>query len=82
MGEFYQKFADKTIAFDPMDRPIPDEETDDMTKRDELVKILEVDMLPNAISGKMLQAPIMNEPYQRLMDMFEQANKVCIEIRD
>lgn len=65
-----------------MDRPIPDEETDDMTKRDELVKILEVDMLPNAISGKMLQAPIMNEPYQRLMDMFEQANKVCIEIRD
>ena len=61
--EFYKKFAEKIIAFDPMNRPIPDEEMDDMTKRDELVKILEVDMLPKAISGKLLQAPIMNEPY-------------------
>jgi hypothetical protein len=42
------------IAFDPLDRPIPSEENDQMTKRDELVDLLENKMSDKAISGFML----------------------------
>lgn len=54
LAKFYDTFADKVIAFDPLDRPICFEEADQMMKRDELVDILENKMAEKAIGGYML----------------------------
>jgi hypothetical protein len=82
LAKFYNIFADKMIAFDPMDRPIPNEEQDQMTKRDELVDLLEVKMADKAISGFMLQTPIMDETFDILMNLFDQSYKECTEISE
>lgn len=70
------------IAFDPMDRPIPSEDNDQMMKRDELVDILENQMKDKAISGFMLQTPMMDETFDILMNLFDQAHKECTEISE
>lgn len=69
--------ADKTIAFDPLDREIPSEDSDHMTKRDELLKKLEEDMFDHKIDGKLLNSPMQNETHQILMTMFDKAEKDC-----
>ena len=80
LSKFYEKFAEKMIAFDPLDRPIPDEGNDQMTKRDQLVKILEEDMAQYQISGYLLNAPMGNDIYDVLMNLFDKTEKECIEI--
>ena len=64
-------FADKMIAFDPMDRDIPSEEQNQMMKRDELVDILENQMASKAISGYMLGTPMSDDTYDILMNLFD-----------
>lgn len=53
-----------------------------MTKRDELVKILEEDMVQHQISGFMLNAPMSHECYDELIKMFDKAYEECQEIGD
>ena len=70
------------IAFDPLDRPIPNEDNNQMTTRDDLVKILEEDMAQHQISGYLLNAPMGNDIYDVLMNLFDKTEKECIEIGD
>jgi len=37
LTKFYMDFADKLVIFDPIDRPIPDEDNDQTIKRSELI---------------------------------------------
>ena len=37
---FYKQFTQRIIVFDPLDRPIPDEENDEATKNADLIRIL------------------------------------------
>lgn len=80
LSKFYEYFANKMEAFDPLDRPIPDEDNEQAIKRDELVQRIEVEMAEASISGYMLNAPMSNESHEILMDLFEQTDKECQEI--
>lgn len=53
-----------------------------MTKRDELVDLLENKMADKAISGFMLQTPMMDETFDILMNLFDQSHKECTEISE
>lgn len=70
------------IAFDPLDRNIPNEEQNQMMKRDELVDILENKMADKAISGFMLETPMSDDTFDILMNLFDQADKECREISE
>lgn len=63
--------------FDPLDRPIPDEENDESIKRTELIQMLN-DM--PAILGFALNAPMSKERSALLERMFETEVQVCNEI--
>ena len=80
LGKFYEDFASKMLAFDPLDRPIYNaDKVDQMIKRDQLVEILD-NMTP--ISGYVLNAPMSNDKYDNLISKFESAEKECREIAD
>jgi len=64
-------------AFDPLDRPIPNEDNDQMMKRDDLVQAID-GMTP--VGGYVLNAPMSNENYDKLENMFAEEEKHCIEI--
>lgn len=82
LGIFYEKFAMKMEAFDPMDRPLPSEDDDQAIKRDALVHKIEVEMAEHAIRSIDLNAPMSNESHIILMEMFTQTNKECQFIGD
>jgi len=44
------------VLFDPLDRPLPSEDNNQSTTRDELVKMIEQDV--KKINGKKLRLPI------------------------
>ena len=71
LGKFYNMFAEKMIAFDPMDRDIPSDGPNQMMKRDELVDILENKMANKAISGFMLETPMSDDSFDILMNLFD-----------
>lgn len=71
---FYKKFSDNLVVFDPLDRPLPDEDSDDAIKRDELIKKLE-DM--PGIMGFALNAPISKERSSLLDKMFDTEIQAC-----
>lgn len=49
MKLFYNDFAAKLSVYDPLERPIPDEEEDQAIKRNELLDIImEMPMIPNS----------------------------------
>lgn len=80
LAAFYEEFANKMEAFDPMDRDIPAEDNPQGIKCADLVQRIEVEMAEAAISGYMLNAPMSNESHDILMDLFEQTDKECQEI--
>ena len=67
--QFYESFANKIIAFDPLGRPFLDYENNDlMTKCEQLIKMLEGDLVP--IKGECLQPMLNNDQIALLMSKF------------
>lgn len=77
LKNFYQKYTENLVVFDPLDRPIPDEDNDQALKRDDFVKKL--NEMP-AILGFALNAPMSKERYNLLEKMFESEVQACIDI--
>ena len=75
--EFFNKYAGTLKVFDPLDRPTPNAENDQATKRDQLVKLIE-DM--PTIPGKFLVVPLSNKLNLKLEKMFETEKEACSEI--
>ena len=47
---FFENFAWKVVLYDPLDRPLPNEDDDQATKRDQLLKMIETET--KRINGK------------------------------
>lgn len=59
----YHEFAERTIIFDPLDRPIPDSDNDYGTKRDAFVELIEN---TSSVNGKLINVPMTNLIYENL----------------
>lgn len=77
LRQFYKQFTQRIIVFDPLDRPIPDEENDEATKNADLIKML--NEMP-AVFGFALNAPMSKEKSVLLDKMFERELQLCNKI--
>ena len=77
--EFLMKFASKLVIFDAMDRPIPNEEENCATTREELNKIIN-EMKPS--TNVICNLPMSNRLYEKLQGQIQDENKVCIAITE
>jgi len=73
--QFFENFAWKVLLYDPLDRPLPNEEEPQSTKRDELLKIVETEL--TRIDGKQLKLPLCQEKYKKLQTMFDECEEEC-----
>ena len=77
LSQFYKQFSHNIVVYDPLDRPIPDEDNDEAIKRDDFIKKL--DEMPG-IYGFALNAPMNKEKSQLLERMFESEIQACNQI--
>ena len=95
LEHFYQKFAYKTVIFDPLDRDIlyEDEEDDDSAEENDSDKesnqtnqatkrdeLLKKIEECTPILGLTLRLPLPNDRYTKLQEMFVTRKRVCREI--
>ena len=74
LQEFYNQIAYSFVIFDPLDRPIP-EDDDQATKRDEMLEMIEE--LPY-MQGNDLSVPLSNKLYSQLEKMISAEQIKCI----
>ena len=59
--------------YDPLDRPLPNQEDPESTKRDELLKTVESEL--TRIDGKQLKLPLSQDKYKKLQMMFDECEE-------
>lgn len=77
--EFLMKFASKLVIYDPMDRPIPNEEENCAITRNELNELI------NGLSPStnvICNVPMNNVLHERIQSRIVEENKTCITITE
>ena len=77
--KFYDDFADKFEVFDPLERPIPDENNNCIITVQELKQAL-MEMKPIISDKHKLNVPLNNKLYEKLDKMINQELDGCIDI--
>ena len=72
--QFFQTYVLSVCVFDPLDRAIPNEHSDQATKRDDIVqKIQDMPFIP----GNYLNIPLSNTQIRNIEKMFEYEKEEC-----
>lgn len=75
--KFFDHYITSVRVFDPLDRYVPNEEANQATKRDDIVKLIH-DM--PSIKGDRLIVPLSNQQLINLNKMFKNEKLACNEI--
>ena len=77
--EFLMKFASKLVIFDPMNRPIPNEDENCAVTREELNELID-GMKPS--TNVICNVPMNNVLHERIQSRIQEENKTCITITE